>query len=186
MSHEWASHRACGLFGARCAFSVSARIARSGGSHAVPGHDLNVKLLATFPGQRVNQTHERGEMNPRGRGFTGAKSAIEVPVVNACGQRTAAFPFDVFADIVLARFQQAVATLAFKGQDIGLSPVASLFSSASSSALQEGEHTAWDLPSTLRVPIIERARCLPHMKHDMVAAPKDVVAANGEPDTLDL
>ena len=48
------------------------------------------------------------------------------------------------------------------------------------------EHTAWDLPSTLRVPIRARARCLPHMKHDMVAAPKDVVAANGEPDTLDL
>jgi hypothetical protein len=36
------------------------------------------------------------------------------------------------------------------------------------------------------VPISERARCLPHMKHDMVAAPKDVVAAKGEPDTFDL
>jgi len=60
------------------------------------------------------------------------------------------------------------------------------FSSASSSALHEGAHTAWDLPSTFRVPIMERARCLPHIKHDMVAAPKDVVAANGDPDTLDL
>jgi hypothetical protein len=59
-------------------------------------------------------------------------------------------------------------------------------SSASSSPLQEGEHTAWDLPSTLRVPIRERARCFPHMKHDMVAAPNDVVAAKGEPETLDL
>ena len=59
-------------------------------------------------------------------------------------------------------------------------------SKASSSALHDGEHTAWDFPSTLRVPISERARCLPHMKHDMVAAPNEVVAANGEPDTLDL
>ena len=59
-------------------------------------------------------------------------------------------------------------------------------SSASSSPLQEGEQTAWDLPSTFRVPINERARCLPHMKHDMVAAPNEVVAAKGEPDTLDL
>ena len=48
------------------------------------------------------------------------------------------------------------------------------------------EHTAWDLPSTLRVPICERGRCLPHIKHDMVAAPKDADAANGDPDTLDL
>ncbi|ABM37720.1 hypothetical protein Pnap_2413 [Polaromonas naphthalenivorans CJ2] len=59
-------------------------------------------------------------------------------------------------------------------------------SSASSSPLHEGAHTAWDLPSTFRVPIRERARCLPHMKHDMVAAPNDVVAAKGEPDTFDL
>ena len=57
---------------------------------------------------------------------------------------------------------------------------------ASSSALHEGEHTACDLPSTLRVPICERGRCLPHMKHDMVAEPNDADAANGEPDTLDL
>lgn len=57
---------------------------------------------------------------------------------------------------------------------------------ASSAALQEGEHTAWDLPSILRVTICERARCLPHRKHDMVAAPKDVAAVKGEPDTLDL
>jgi hypothetical protein len=60
------------------------------------------------------------------------------------------------------------------------------FSSCSSSALHEGEQTAWDLPRTLRVPIKERALCLPHMKHDIVAAPNEVVAANGEPDTLDL
>ena len=59
-------------------------------------------------------------------------------------------------------------------------------SSASSRPLHEGEQTAWDLPNTLRVPISERARCLPHMKHDIVAAPKEVVAAKGEPDTLDL
>jgi len=57
---------------------------------------------------------------------------------------------------------------------------------ASSAALQEGEHTAWDLPSILRVTICERARCLPHRKHDIVAAPNDVAAVKGEPDTLDL
>jgi hypothetical protein len=57
---------------------------------------------------------------------------------------------------------------------------------ASSSALQEGAHTAWDLPKTFRVVINERALCLPHKKHDMVAPPKDAAAMNGEPDTLDL
>ncbi len=57
---------------------------------------------------------------------------------------------------------------------------------ASSAALHEGEQTAWDLPSILRVTICERARCLPHRKHDMVAAPNDVAAVKGEPDTLDL
>jgi hypothetical protein len=57
---------------------------------------------------------------------------------------------------------------------------------ASSRALQEGAHTAWDLPSTFLVVMSERARCLPHKKHDMVAPPKDAAAMNGEPDTLDL
>ena len=57
---------------------------------------------------------------------------------------------------------------------------------ASSSALHEGAHTVCDLPATLRVPMSERARCLPHMKHDMVAPPKDAAAANGEPEALDL
>jgi hypothetical protein len=58
--------------------------------------------------------------------------------------------------------------------------------SNSSSPLHVGAQTAWALPKTLRVPIMERGRCLPHMKHDMVALPKEVVATKGEPDTLDL
>ena len=60
------------------------------------------------------------------------------------------------------------------------------FVSSSSSPLHDGAQTACALPNTLRVPIIERGRCLPHMKHDMVALPKEVVATNGEPETLDL
>ena len=57
---------------------------------------------------------------------------------------------------------------------------------ASSSALQDGEHTACDLPRIFLEIIWDRARCLPHKKHDMVAAPKEVAAVKGEPDTLDL
>lgn len=57
---------------------------------------------------------------------------------------------------------------------------------ASSSALQDGEHTACDLPKIFLEIIWERARCLPHKKHDMVAAPNEVAAVKGEPDTLDL
>ena len=57
---------------------------------------------------------------------------------------------------------------------------------ASSSALHDGAHTVCDLPATLRVPIKERARCLPHIKQDMVAPPNDAAAAKGEPDALDL
>ena len=55
-----------------------------------------------------------------------------------------------------------------------------------SSSLQDGAHTACALPKTFLVPMSERARCLPHMKQDMVAPPKEAAAANGEPDTLDL
>lgn len=58
--------------------------------------------------------------------------------------------------------------------------------SCSSSSLHDGAHTAWAFPNTFLVPIMERGRCLPHMKHDMVALPKEVVATKGEPDTLDL
>jgi hypothetical protein len=57
---------------------------------------------------------------------------------------------------------------------------------ASSSALQDGAQTACALPSTLRVPMSERALCLPHKKQDMVAPPNDAAAAKGEPETLDL
>ena len=54
------------------------------------------------------------------------------------------------------------------------------------SAVQEGEHTTWFLPSNLRDFSIERARCLPHKKQDMVAAPNELAAANGDPGVLDL
>ena len=64
--------------------------------------------------------------------------------------------------------------------------LAALLLSVRSSSLHEGAQTAWALPRTLRVPIMERGRCLPHMKHDMVALPKEVVATKGEPETLDL
>ena len=57
---------------------------------------------------------------------------------------------------------------------------------ASSSALQDGAQTACDLPSIFLEIIWDRARCLPHRKHNMVAAPNDVAAVKGEPDTLDL
>ena len=55
-----------------------------------------------------------------------------------------------------------------------------------SSSLHEGAQTAWALPSTFLVPIMERGLCLPHKKQDMVALPKEVVATKGEPETLDL
>ena len=41
-------------------------------------------------------------------------------------------------------------------------------------------------PSTWRVRICERSRCLPHMKHDMVAPLNEAEARNGEPEGLDL
>ena len=53
--------------------------------------------------------------------------------------------------------------------------------SVASSSLHDGAHTVCDLPATLRVPISERGRCLPHMKQDMVAPPNDAAAANGDP-----
>ena len=49
---------------------------------------------------------------------------------------------------------------------------------------QDGEHTICDLPSSLRAFSIERVRCLPHRKHDIVLAPNAPADAKGEPDTL--
>ena len=57
--------------------------------------------------------------------------------------------------------------------------------SCSSSSLQLGEQTGWDLPSNFFDLSIARGRCLPHRKHDMVAAPKEEVAAKGEPGALE-
>ena len=61
---------------------------------------------------------------------------------------------------------------------------ASYFPAASSSALHDGEQTGCDFPATLRDPMRERKRCLPHMKHDIVEAPNDAAAPKGEPDAL--
>ncbi len=44
--------------------------------------------------------------------------------------------------------------------------------SASLAPWHEGAQTACDFPMNLRVAILVRTRCLPHKKHDMVAAPK--------------
>ncbi|GAB4211328.1 MAG: hypothetical protein Fur007_01360 [Rhodoferax sp.] len=52
--------------------------------------------------------------------------------------------------------------------------------------MHDGEHTACDLPKIFLDTICERALCLPHKKHDMVAAPNEVAAVKGEPETLDL
>lgn len=56
---------------------------------------------------------------------------------------------------------------------------------AASSSLQDGEHTACALPSSLRDFSWARGRCLPQRKHDIVAAPKAPVAEKGEPATFE-
>ena len=57
--------------------------------------------------------------------------------------------------------------------------------SACLAALHDGAHTTWDFPTSLRVVIVERTRCVPHKKHDMEE--KTVLGAftNGDPLTLD-
>ena len=55
---------------------------------------------------------------------------------------------------------------------------------AASASLQEGAHTDWLLPSSFLLISWERGRCLPHKKHDIVAAPKEPFAENGEPGAL--
>ena len=69
---------------------------------------------------------------------------------------------------------------------VGVTGVVRPAASISSMALQLGAHTACALPSTLRVFISERVRCLPHRKQDMVALPSDAPALKGEPEGLDL
>ena len=50
---------------------------------------------------------------------------------------------------------------------------------------QAGAQTACDLPNSLRDFIAERGRCLPHRKHDIVAAPNEAPETNGEPATFE-
>ena len=57
--------------------------------------------------------------------------------------------------------------------------------SCSSNSLQLGAQTGCDLPNSFLDLSMARGRCLPHKKHDMVAAPKEEVAANGEPGALE-
>ena len=52
-------------------------------------------------------------------------------------------------------------------------------------AWHEGAQTACDFPMNLRVVRLARGRCVPHKKHDIVAAPKLAAALNGEPLTFD-
>lgn len=54
-----------------------------------------------------------------------------------------------------------------------------------SNSLQDGEHTGCDLPKSFLDLSIARGRCLPQRKQDIVAAPKEEVAAKGEPGALE-
>ena len=56
---------------------------------------------------------------------------------------------------------------------------------AASAVLHEGEQTNWVLPTSLRDFNASRERCLPQMKHDMVAALKTPGAAKGDPPALE-
>ena len=53
-----------------------------------------------------------------------------------------------------------------------------------SASLQLGEQTNCALPNKRRDFSKLRGRCLPHRKHDMVAAPNAPAAVNGEPGVL--
>ncbi len=56
---------------------------------------------------------------------------------------------------------------------------------AASAVLHDGEQTNWVLPTSLRDFNASRERCLPQMKHDMVAALNTPGAANGDPPALE-
>ena len=158
--------------------------------------DLDIKLVCAIFDQCIDRSHDLCKVHGRRCVLADAGFAVKVQKIRAFRQGFATFTFDVLANVMFAGVKQAVAIFAFDAQRVGffqtglklrqvLAPAAWATRMASSS-LHEGAHTACDLPSTLRVPINERARCLPHMKHDMVAAPNEVVAANGDPETLDL
>jgi hypothetical protein len=49
----------------------------------------------------------------------------------------------------------------------------------------DGEQTIWIRPSSLRDFSIERGRCLPHRKHDIVVVPSEPTAEKGEPGVFD-
>ena len=76
------------------------------------GDDLDIKLFAAVGRDAVDQAGNSRQMRRFG-GFGGsAELAIEVQKVNAFGQRPTAFTCDVFADLVLDRFQNPLGILA--------------------------------------------------------------------------
>jgi hypothetical protein len=69
---------------------------------------------------------------------------------------------------------------------IAMTPaVAATTASISLATLHDGSQTAWDFPINFRVPMLERLRCVPHRKHDIVEVLKLMAPVKGEPLTFD-
>lgn len=56
--------------------------------------------------------------------------------------------------------------------------------SACFAAVHEGAHTTWARPMSLRVVMVDRTRCVPQRKHDIVPVMLLVGTLNGDPLTL--
>lgn len=96
-------------------------------------------------------------------------------------------PDDELTTYLPAAVELKIKTPSFEGVLLVIALVYGFFvASCSSSSLHEGAQTGWLLPSNLRDLSMALGRCLPHKKHDIVAAPKDDVAAKGDPGALDL
>ena len=84
------------------------------------GHDLNIKSVGALFGQRINRSNQAGEMQRGGRGLVSAQLAVKVPKINTGRQSAGALAFDVRANVVFGRVQQAFAVFAFNLQRIRL------------------------------------------------------------------
>ena len=77
------------------------------------GDDLDVKLLATFCGDFIDQPGQRRQMGHLGSFFNAAEAAVKIPKISAFWQIAAALALDVFSNFVLDGIKHAVAVFAF-------------------------------------------------------------------------
>ena len=87
----------------------------------MPGDDFHIKLIAAVLYKGIDQPGQCAEVNNFSAGLVAAKSATEIPEIHTFRQCTIALALDIFANVVLARLDQAVTVFTVDVEQVGFS-----------------------------------------------------------------